>query len=348
MLICKNDHLIAVTWMMVLFAALAGVAQPSLAATNKKNETAKASFSDGTRSKRLGPQAQTVDVSGFFDVKKPKPKTKRVRAKPDTVAGADFVIDGVEDLNDRPPIEKLMGYINRARLALAVNNHELAVQHINRAVSECAFLKDTSPQPMITHIKIGNFLYSHGKHLADYYYFPVGSELQEWQNPHAAPFWAQQGGLGVRDVQLAHVMITINADDVSSILKTSKQAIADNRKDQAQDILTRLNNKIATTEKSEELPLTKAKDNVVLANYFLVAGNYEASRNALRHARDGLNDARKKEHDQANRQNLDLLSQEIQKTEKQLQAKNPTLLGDASAQLEDWWNRLNQWSGTED
>ncbi len=346
----KRYFVASVLAAIVLCAAWMLAASPSLAASTKKKAAQKVEMVDVQHGRRLGPQVQTIDVSGLFEPKKSKPK-KRSRPKPaDAVKDAvkDSGMDIAEVLDDSPSIEKLFEYINRARLALAVYNQAYAVHHINHASFQCELLEESAPQPMITHIKIGNFLYSHGKHLANYYYFPLGSELQEWQTPDTAPFWAQNGSVGIRDVQLAQVIVTMNAGDVQRTLEKAKQAITDNKPDQAQDILTHLNNKIATMEKTEELPLTKARDNIALANYFLVAGNYDASRNALRHARDGLNGARKKEHDQANRENLDGLNQEIMKTEKQVQSKNPSLLSDASTQLEGWWNRLNQWPSAED
>ena len=348
----KRYLVVSVLAAVMLCAVWVFAASPSLAAMAKKKAAPKVEVVEVQHSRRLGPQVQTIDVSGLFDTKKSKPKIRRARPRlADTVKDngvKDNAVDSAQDFDDSPSIERLFEYINRARLALAVYNQAYAVQHINHASYQCELLEESAPQPMITHIKIGNFLYNHGKHLAYYYYFPLGSELQEWQTPDTAPFWAQNGGVGVRDVQLAHVIVTMNAGDVRQTLEKAKQAITDNKLDQAQDILTRLNNKIATMEKTEELPLTKARDNIMLANYFLIANNYDAARNALRHARDGLSDARKKEHDQANRENLDELNQEIMKTERQIQAKNPSLLGDASAQLEDWWGRLSQWSGAED
>ncbi len=300
--------------------------------------------------RRAGPQARSLDVSDWF--KPEKPKSKRRRVKENMVPEKEIPeMESAEReaLESEYADELLFEYINRARLALATHNQVYAMSYILEAQELCEMLQSRSTDNEVKlRLRTGSFLYYHGKHLAHSYYFPLGTELAEWDSSKGAPYWASNGGVGIKDVQLAYVSLSMKLDETSRMLEDARRAVELYKTDQAQDGLMKLVNASVSLEKKEELPLIKARDNISLAHYFIPSGSFDAARFALRHARAGLRAAQRDDRYHINHDKLKEMEKEIRQAERQIESGNPTLLGVAGVHLEDWWNSLTEWSGTED
>ncbi len=327
---------------LISLMALVAVAPHDLLAATKhhasKKEAPAPIVMAASSGKKFGPPVAEVDISGIFDKQDKKPVRRRLNRAPEAIK---------LDLSDKPG-EKLFEDINRARLALAQNNLMSSLQHLKEAQDDNAALDSDGDNIEKTDIQTGHFIFYHGKHIAYHYYFPLNTELSELNGPEDTQYWSQNGGIGVKDVTLVNITVTFNVSETGKQLAGAVQAVQQFKNDEAQTILTKLVESSSTITSSQKLPLIKARDNIMLTRYFIDAKSYDAARLALRHARDGLNDASNDKRYQNNKDEIKAMGRDIVVISKDVASKDPTFMGQTAVTLENWWNNLGDLSDEQD
>ncbi len=288
--------------------------------------------------KKFGPAAIEVDVSNIFDKHDRKPVRRKLNRAPEAAK---------LEISDKPA-ERLLESINRARLALAHNNLMSSLQAIKDAQEISAALDSDAGGVEKAEIRTGYFVYYQGKHLAYHYYFPLNTEMAELNSPEDTQFWSANGGMSVKEASAVNVTVIFNAAEASKQLAAAMHAVETFKNDEAQLILTKQVEDAVKITSTQKLPLIKARDNIQLTRFFIDAKNYDAARNALRHARDGLNEASNDKRYASNKDEIKGMGRDIVAISKDVASKDPTFMGRTAVTLENWWNNLGDLSDDQD
>lgn len=245
-------------------------------------------------------------------------------------------------VEQRYAAESMIEHVNLARLALALKNKEEAAQHIQSAKSLAATLAGTENQ-IRKRVQSGRFTYEYGDNTQEHY-FPIAGGMIERKEFDTGPFWAEREGVAVKNAEVAYVSIAVDTKAATEKLNQAETALKDDNVNQASRALDDLVNTTVTAEKTEELPLVKAQDNLALAKGFLRAKNYAGARFALGHAEDAMeamtSDQRYTQHDQR----IQAIQSEVQQMQATLDKNDPSLLDKAEAKMNTWWEELKSWS----
>lgn len=284
--------------------------------------------------KKLGPAVSEVDVSNIFEKQEKKPLRRKLNRAPEAAK---------LEISDKPA-ERLLESINRARLALAQNNLMASVQAIKDAQEISTTLDNDGDGVEKADIQTGHFIYYQGKHIAYHYYFPLNTELASLNGPEDTQYWSANGGTSVKDASTVNITVTFNTAETSKQLASAMHAVETFKNDEAQLILTKQVDDAIKVTSTQKLPLIKARDNIQLTRYFMAANDYAAARNALRQARDGLNEASKDKRYADNKDEIKGMGRDIVAISKDVASKDPSFIGRTAVTLENWWNSLGDLS----
>lgn len=239
--------------------------------------------------------------------------------------------------------QQFVAHVNYARVAIAMDDVELAQTHIRIARELVGLLKQENlEQRKVVQVESGRVVYAYDTDYK-YHYFPVGGKPVEVQKV-AKPFWASSGTLAVTDADVVYLSLDVSGNEAEKGLAKASKALEQDYVSDADRYLAKLTDKVVKVDKKQALPQVVARDNISLARNFLSMENYNGARFALKHAGLALNSLEKKAVDAARKERIVAMRQDIAQLQKDILARDPGLLQKADARMENWWNDLKNWT----
>lgn len=261
----------------------------------------------------------------------------------DTVATAAAPIPAAAIADPRVAAEAFIAHVNYARVALAMNNKELAQQHIVQARAMNAIVTSAqTEQRHVAHVEAGRVVYTFDTE-HKYNYFPIDLRAVEFKEVSDGPLWAKNS-LAVTDAEFVYLTLDLSNDKAESYLAAAEVAIAAGDLKQAQVKLGALTDAVVTIDAKVALPLDKARDNIGIAQNFVKAKNYDGARYALTHADEALDAMRQDDTFKTQRPAIIAMRQEITELRDIITRKDPTLLQKTGVQLDKWMKEVKSWA----
>lgn len=244
-------------------------------------------------------------------------------------------------INDpRIAAERLLQHVNYARISLAMKNLSQAKSHINEARSLVAVLKNASAEDRkVTRVESGRLIYKNEPKWRNYY-FPIETGPIDVKKVSTGPFWAENKGAAVTDAEIVYLTLNLNGDRAETALGQAVAHIDKGDYPAAQSALASLIEDTVIEEKTADLPIEKARDNLALARSFIARRNYEGARFALGHAKDALDEMDKDERYRGRKDRLTAMRGEVYRMQQDISRNDPTLIERADAIIQKWWNDL--------
>jgi hypothetical protein len=261
----------------------------------------------------------------------------------DTVTTAAAPIPATAIADPRVAAEAFIAHVNYARVALAMNNKELAQQHIVQARAMNAIVTNAlTEQRHVAHVEAGRVVYTFDTE-HKYNYFPIDVSAVEIKEVSDGPLWAKNS-LAVTDAEFVYLTLDLSNDKAESYLAGAEVAIAAGNLNEAQVKLGALTDAVVTIDAKVAVPLDKARDNIGIAQNFVRAKNYDGARYALAHADEALDAMRQDDAFKTQRPAIIAMRQEITELRDITTRKDPTLLQKTGAQLDKWMKEVKSWA----
>ncbi len=218
----------------------------------------------------------------------------------------------------RATAKKIIDHVSGARLSLGVQENNLALKHISRAEQLNNNLQkaadDIVKQQDITPTRQQSFFYDEkfGE-----YYFPASTEVVEWPELSWGPLWSEANGVVIDNVYLVYLTLALNNKDIAEKLQNARMALQRHNRSEADKELKALVNEAVALEKIDSLPLTKAHDNITLAQIYLGFNDKETAKLALAKAEEGLTSAKTDERYVASQPSIETLEKAVQLYQKE-------------------------------
>ena len=239
---------------------------------------------------------------------------------------------------------RFIEHVNYARVALALKDLRTARAHLIAAQHVVALLKTPAAKTVrVTKIQSGRIVYQYETKYSDHY-FPIETgpiELKKISNGHG---WTKNRGIAVTDAEIVYLTLDLSGDSVNRHLNEAINAVDQREINVAQDHLEDLMDDVITVDKSVDVPLDKAQDNIALARSFIAAKNYDGARYALKHADDALDAMERDDRYDPYKKSLATMRHEVNGLEKQVAKKDPTLLNKVDAKMAKWAKELKSWA----
>lgn len=243
----------------------------------------------------------------------------------------------------RVAAEAFIAHVNYARVALAMENKELAQQHIVQARTMNAIVTSAlTEQRHVAHVEAGRVIYTFDTE-HKYNYFPIDLSAVEFKEVSDGPLWAKNS-LAVTDAEFVYLTLDLSNDKAEGYLAGAEVAIAAGNLREAQVKLGALTDAVVTIDAKVAMPLDKARDNIGIAQNFVKAQNYDGARYALAHADEALDAMRQDDTFKAQRPAIITMRQEITELRDIITRKDPTLLQKTGAQLDKWMKEVKSWA----
>lgn len=248
--------------------------------------------------------------------------------------------------------QSAMGFVNRvndARYALVSKDGLNAKKYVEAARLEADKLaRLTSAERKITGIQSGRVLFnddgdSDDSDIEDYYYYPIETGRIATKEVGAGPFWSNQKGLAVKDAELLYVTADLSIVNPQQQLDKAMARINANDLDDAQDILEDLVEDVIVVESSEQALAIKARDNLELTRNYMDAGNYEAARYPLKHAKSALKKMEGNDRYASQQGAVKKYLTDIDRYEKVIESKDPTALEKMKKDWNAMWDDMKKW-----
>ncbi len=236
--------------------------------------------------------------------------------------------------------------INYARIALAQNNGDLAEKSILAARDLMGQMKYTTIDThVIEGIESGRVVYSYDTDYR-YHYFPIETGAMEIKKMSHGPLWAK-ADLAVTDADVVYLTVDLSGNTADKRLDAAEADIKTGHFKAADIQLAKLTDKVVSVDEITSDSLTKARDNILLAHNFVVAGNYTGARYALKHADAALDEMQKDETYETQRADIVKMRREVRHLQHIITTKDPTMAHKAIVKLDMWWAELKEWSKSE-
>lgn len=234
---------------------------------------------------------------------------------------------------------KVLGYVSEAHVAINNQQKESAIASIDQAMNELHSIQDTKDYLETMGMRSGRVLYGTGSS----YYIPIADDTYAVRSYTRGPFWSADKATAIRDVELVSMDISINPTTAATRLQNAKDALNKNEYNKADNELEALLKDTIHETTSVALPLTRLQDNIYLTRILVRQQNYDGARYTLKHAKSAL-----EEYEQTasgeRKQNLVTLRAEIERLDKTIEARDPTMLEKAAAKVDEWWENIKTWT----
>ena len=240
---------------------------------------------------------------------------------------------------------RVLKHVNQARAALSAKNRDEAKQHINQAILLTNIIRASLPKYDVTaRISAGELVYEDREQVQDVV-VPIFDELE--RAAILSPVKAAQSdsvdkeleeGSAVVNVDLIQTRAELNIETSRNHLDAALAAIKARKFEQADDRLAAIQNSVRLTRIEVDLPLERARSNLMLARDRFDDGQHKDAQLALRVAIDALLDY--KATAQSDRQaDVARLLEEMGRVE----ANQPADASQVRDKLDAWWNLLSGW-----
>ncbi|MBX7146324.1 MAG: YfdX family protein [Alphaproteobacteria bacterium] len=237
-------------------------------------------------------------------------------------------------------VESFLDHINSARVALAMQNSNLAKQHVTEARTTLTKVKNlTAEQRRVSQVRFGSVTYNYGTEKRPYY-FPVKTGPVKFKELDTG----SKNSLAVSDAEMVYLTVDLTDNQADKYLDQAETALKNNDLKAADENLDDLTDDIIDVDSKVSLPLDKARDNIALARHFIQTANYDGARYALSHADDALDELEDSNQYQARKATVTTMRKNVQSMENLVSKKDPTMLEKADAELNQWWEELKSWA----
>lgn len=241
---------------------------------------------------------------------------------------------------------RVLKHVDQAREALEAEDRGQAVHHVEQARLLIDIIGNALPvYDVRARIESGELVYEDREEVQDTV-ITVFDELERaalLAPVKAARIEAREAAgeapTAVVDVGLVHTRAELDVDAARVRLEAALSALKDREHEAADDLLAAVQTSVRLTRVEIDLPLERARTNLMLARDRLDEGRLEDARLALRVAIDALADyeaaaqASRAEEAAALRGEMAELENTIQSDARQAREK-----------LDAWWDRLSEWS----
>lgn len=232
---------------------------------------------------------------------------------------------------------KMLEETAHARQAIKDKNQQMAMTHVNQALEAAGKIQTTAGMiPIYTELDETSVI---GPLQA-----ARGSASREAPEPDtAAREERQPAGMAVRDVEGGFTSVAVDMSEARTHLDAAKTALQNNDLSQADTALQAVQSGVSMTTMEGDLPLVKARQNLAMALTQAKQGRMSGAEAPLKAAADAL-DSYRQMPSAAHSTEAAQLSRDIQNFVSTIGQKTGP---QASDQIQQWWNRVADWTGPE-
>lgn len=260
-----------------------------------------------------------------------------------TVNDISQTVTKAEVDNPRIAATSFVEHINLARIALAMNNVNLAKQNINYARNMVKVIKSaTAEQRKVTEVESGRIIYKYDT-AYKYHYFPIQTGPVQVKTMDTGPVWAKND-LAVIEADTVYLTLDLTGNNAENHLNKTIEAISAKNLKLADKHLAELTEEIVTVDSRVSTPNVKASDNITLARNFIAGKNYEGASYALKHADDALDEMQKDNNNKARIDEIAVMRKDVSSLQEYVAKKDPTMIQKINSRVDSWWKDLKDWS----
>jgi len=216
----------------------------------------------------------------------------------------------------------------RAQQALGKSDRQTAKQDVNQALNAVDTLNGNSSQNGIVplYTELGE-------------YTLIGARQHKGQtNSSAANNNTSKDKVAVRKVEGDFTAVTFNVKMARNHLEAAKQALDKGDTKTANDALSAVQDAVVEESVATDLPLVKARENLMLSRTAAIQGDYKEAHAALQSASNSLATYAQENGSHAN--DAKQLRSEIDNYNASIQQNH----SDATNKIEGWWNEVTDWN----
>ena len=260
-----------------------------------------------------------------------------------TVATSNAPITSEVVSDPRVAAQNFVAHVNYARVALAMKNADLALQHIGQARSMVVLITSaTTDQRRIQNVTAGRVNYTFDT-VHKYNYFPLEAGPMKIKEVSDGPIWAKNS-LAVSDAEIVMLTLDLSNDKAETYLTEAEAYVKEGKLVEAQTKLGELTDAVVSVDNKVSIPVDKAHDNISIARNFLSGQNYDGARYALGHADDALDEMQKDDAYKAHQDGLVEMRKQIKEMRAVITKRDPTVLQQSGTTLDKWMTDLKAWT----
>jgi len=260
-----------------------------------------------------------------------------------TVSNANDPISSEAVSDPRVAAQSFVAHVNFARVALAMKNADLAMQHINQARNMVVLITSaTTDQRRVQNVTAGRVNYTFNT-VHKYNYFPLEAGPMKIKEMSDGPLWAKNS-LAVSDAEIVMLTLDLSNDKAETYLTEADAYVKEGKLEEAQTKLGELTDAVVTVDNRVSIPIDKAHDNISIARNFLIGQNYDGARYALGHADEALDEMQKDDAYKSHQAGISAMRKEVKDMREVITKKDPTVLQRSSASLDKWMKELKAWT----
>ena len=235
-------------------------------------------------------------------------------------------------------VNKMMGYINLAYLALDIDLPQDAINHIDKAEVLADQVQANTPALMTdSTLKYGKVSFT-SQNLTKNYYVPVLDDLFLLSEYDTVYRHLQQTDAGVVNFDML-----IDLRKIVPALKAGKQDLTRKEYRKAQATFAKIFHEAIVHETEITDPGLVIYDNLALAKNFIQNGLYPSARHTLRNVIKGLVQLEKESLDPTQAQGVNRLSTGIIQLDAELEKRDPAVMQRAGRQFLAWMKTVKSW-----
>lgn len=260
-----------------------------------------------------------------------------------TVTTSDAPITSEVVSDPRVAAQNFVAHVNYARVALAMKNADLALQHISQARTMVVLITSaTTDQRRIQNVTAGRVNYTFDT-VHKYNYFPLEAGPMKIKEVSDGPIWAKNS-LAVSDADIVMLTLDLSNDKAETYLTEAEAYVKEGKLVEAQTKLGELTDAVVSVDNKVSVPVDKAHDNISIARNFLRGQNYDGARYALGHADDALDEMQRDDAYKAHQAGLVEMRKQIKDMRAVITKRDPTVLQQSGTTLDRWMTDLKAWT----
>lgn len=239
---------------------------------------------------------------------------------------------------------KMMGHINLASVALDTRLPEAAQDHVKKAESLAAQLRNSAPEVREQmQFKYGKVSYTVDDQ-AKSYYVPVVDDLfllSEYKNTFH--IWKESADIDETDAGVVWLTLSIDIREAEKALQDAESKIEAKDYKGASDVLAQIFKDALVDEVVFTDPIWAVHDNLALAKNLIDEEHYSGARYALEHAREDLGKLEKDRAGQKESESFKKMSDQIAELQNELEKKDPSVSERVHTTFAGWTNTVESW-----
>lgn len=257
---------------------------------------------------------------------------------------ANVDVEAVRPMNDEErravyiAAGRVLKHVDQARKAIAKNARKEARRQVQQAILLTDIIRQALPvYDVKAHISAGKLHYEDEDQVQDSV-VPIFEELERSAILGPVEDAKAMAGAAVADVDLVHTRAELDIDLARRHLDAARTALEQKDGDAADAALEAIQRSVRLTTVAVDLPLERARSNLMLARNRVDEGRLEDARAALRVALDALAEYQNNVGEER--------AAEVAGLRQEIAALEPTLQDDARGareKLDAWWDVVSSW-----